>query len=99
MTIAWKIDVNISDVRIRQWTFLPKGNTFADIVFDLDVNKYHQNSPGPFTIKRPSTLILKNVNIQYNGTYRFRITAANGLTTPSDVTMFVAGKWLLIIIP
>ena len=95
VTVAWKIDVNISVINIRQWTFLPKGNFFADIFFNLGVNKYLQNSPGPFTIEKPSTLILKNVNIEYNGTYRFKITDRNGITTSSDVAVFVAGKWLL----
>ena len=95
MTIAWKIDVNISDVRCRRWVFLPFGKALADIVLDLDISRIPQNSPGPFTIKKPSTLILKNVNIQYNGTHRFSIIDAYGKTTLSDVTVFVAGKWLL----
>jgi hypothetical protein len=36
------------------------------------------------TIRRPSTLTLKNVNIQYNGTYIFTIYA-KGKSTESDV--------------
>ena len=99
MTITWRIDVSISQVTFRTWEFVPKGNTFAGIVLDFDVNKSPQYSPGPFTIKKPSTLILRNVNIQYNGTFSFSITDSNGITTRSDVTVFVAGKWLLFIIP
>ncbi len=95
VTLAWKIDINISDISYRSWTFIPKGmrNIFAGIVLDLDVFEYAQNSPGPFIIKKPSSLILKNVNIQYNGTYRFRIYV-HGVYHSSNVHVFVAGKYL-----
>ncbi|CAB4044957.1 ---NA---, partial [Paramuricea clavata] len=90
VTIAWKLDVSISDLSLRSWTFLPKGdNSFAEIFRDRDVDKKPQYSPGPFTIKNNATLILKNVNIQYNGTYRFSIVA-KGKLTKSDVTVFIA---------
>ena len=51
-----------------------------------------ENSSLPcVAIEKPATLVLKNVDIGYNGTYRFD----GGLFRPrSDVTVFVAGKFL-----
>ena len=98
MSIAWKLDVNITDVLGRWWTFLPKNDyLFADIIRDEDVIEMPQYSPGPFAITKPSTLILKNVTIQCNGTYTFSIYA-NNKSTGSNVTVFVAGKCRLYII-
>ena len=74
VSIAWKLNVSITDVLGRWWTFLPKNDyLFADIIRDEDVIEMPQYSPGPFTITKPSTLILKNVTILYNGTYTFSI--------------------------
>jgi hypothetical protein len=99
VSIAWKLDVNITDVLLgRWWTFLPKNDyLFADIIRDEDVIEMPQYSPGPFAITKPSTLILKNVTIQYNGTYTFSIYA-NNKSTGSNITVFVAGKCRLYII-
>ena len=69
MTIAWKLDVYISDLSFRTWGFVPNGKIFAQIILDMGVTSYPQNLPGSFTIKKPCTLTLKNVNIQYNGTF------------------------------
>ena len=90
MTITWKLDVGVPNINFRSWTFLPK-DTFAQIVNDGDVVNTTQHSPGPFTITKPSTLILKNVNIQYNGTYSF-LVVSGVQSTASPVDVFVAGK-------
>ena len=94
MTLAWQLSVSLSDVLARSWTFLPNSESFADIPGDADVREKPQYAPGPFTIKKPSTLILENVTTQYSGIYRFGIYAA-GKSTESDVTVTVAGKCLL----
>ena len=92
MTIAWKLDVRVSDLKVRSWTFLPKQNdTFAKILRDGDVLIQTQYSPGPFAITKPSTLILKNVTIQYNGTYRFFVYT-KGESTESFVHVSVTGR-------
>ncbi|CAB4020569.1 Hypothetical predicted protein, partial [Paramuricea clavata] len=93
VSIAWKLNVSITDVLGRWWTFLPKNDyLFADIIRDGNVIEVPQYSPGPFTITKPSTLILKNVTIQYNGTYTFSILAKGKPIAASIVTVFVAGK-------
>jgi hypothetical protein len=95
VTIAWKLDVSVSDILGRAWTFLPKDNdTFARIIGDGNVVENPQYSPGPFTIKKPSTLILKKVTIQYNGRYRFFVSTLR-TSGESEITVFVAGKCVL----
>ena len=94
MTLAWQLNVSLPDVLARSWTFLPNNEPFADIAGDADVREKPQYAPGPFTIKKPSTLILENVTLQYSGIYRFAIYAS-GKSTESDVTVTVAGKCLL----
>ena len=94
MTLAWKLEVSLSAVLARSWTFLPNIESFAVIGGDADVTRDPQYAPGPFTIKKPSTLILENVTLQYSGIYRFGIYAG-GKSTESDVTVTVAGKCLL----
>ena len=92
MTIAWTLNVSVSDLTIRSWTFLPKKNdTFAEIIADGDVENNTQYSPGPFAIIKPSTLILENVTIQYNGTYRFNIFT-KGNPSESFVHVSVTGR-------
>ena len=66
----------MSRVLVRSWTFVPKGNSFADISAELDVIEKPQYSPGPFTIKKLSTLILNNVDfitMEHIYIYRFGI--------------------------
>ncbi len=94
VTIAWKLHVNVADVQFRSWALLPNSNSFADITGDGDVKEVPQYSPGPFAIKKPATLVLKNVTIQYNGIYRFLIVAS-GQPYSSEVTVIVEGKCLL----
>ncbi|CAB4032156.1 ---NA---, partial [Paramuricea clavata] len=95
VTIVWKLDVDVALITGRSWTFLPKGiDTFAAIIGDGGVVGNPQYSPGPFTIIKPATLILKNVTTQYNGTYNFFVSTLRGGEN-SIVTVFVAGKCML----
>ena len=61
-------------------------------MYDLDVIEKPQYSPGPFTIKKPSTVILQDVNIHYNGTYILGILINGASWHTSNVHAFVAGK-------
>ncbi len=94
MTIAWKLDVNVSDVQFRSWSHVGQSKSFADITKDGDVDEKPEYSPGPFTIKRPSTLVLEEINTQYVGKYKFTVVVG-GLPYSSDVSVDVEGKCLL----
>jgi hypothetical protein len=47
-----------------------------------------------FAVEKPATLVLKNVNLTYEGTYQFGLSPADGVGT-SDVGVFITGKFLL----
>jgi hypothetical protein len=100
VTIAWKIDHNIpvSDLKIRQWKFLPTGQTLADIVANGNVTIKSTNFAAWIEIIKPSTLVLKNVDKRFNGKYQFEIRYGAGYTQDeSEVQVFVAGKCMLFI--
>ena len=42
-------------------------------------------------IERPTTLVLRNVDMRYNGTYRFQVITIDS-DFKSDVVVFIAGK-------
>ena len=93
MKIVWKVNASLS-VQGVTWTLLSQDGSFAQIGL-AGVTKNTKYSPGPFTIQRPYTLILENVNMQYNGTYRCEILVAGGQYHSSDVTVIIVGKCLL----
>ena len=47
-----------------------------------------------FTVEKPATLVLKNVNLTYNGTYQFGLTPSVGAAS-SVVVVYIAGKLLI----
>ena len=63
-------------------------------MYDLDVIEKPQYSPGPFTIKKPSTVILQDVNIHYMqwNIYILGILLNGACWHTSNVHVFVAGR-------
>ena len=45
-------------------------------------------------VEKPATLVLKNVDLRYNGRYKFEVVASS--QTSSKVTVVIAGKFVLI---
>jgi hypothetical protein len=48
-----------------------------------------------FAVEKPATLVLKNVNLTYEGTYQFNLAPAVGVGT-SEVDVFITGKFLIM---
>ena len=91
--ITWNLgNINIKDLTFRQWFLLPS-TLLAQIVFNGRVNtdRTPPNLVSKTEIKKPSTLILKNVDSSLNGIYQLSIWIGN-VKNSSDVTVFVAGK-------
>ncbi len=101
--IKWSFDVNISEVLYRSWLFLTNndrkrsteaftflGYKLASIYKDGDPKIYSKLSG--VAIEKPATLVLKNVNTSYNGSYGFSIVAPGEPSDPSYVSVFIAGK-------
>ncbi|XP_028399291.1 hemicentin-1-like [Dendronephthya gigantea] len=88
--ITWSFDNDLSAVNLRVWKF-----TSSDGVFNDDrLGRIIDNDPPSkitrlldVAIERPGTLLLKNVNQTYDGTYKFSIE-----TETSAVVVYIAKK-------
>lgn len=91
--IVWTFDDDIKSFSRRYWSFTSHDGTlitFAYIIGDGDV--IILTSLFDFEVKKPTTLILKNVNETYNGTYKFTLAAINGVGE-DEVAVFIASKF------
>jgi hypothetical protein len=99
--IKWSFDVNVSKVDFRAWVFKndePRfrsksshGYTVAYIHDDGDPQIKYKELPG-VAIEKPATLVLKNISINYNGSYGFYIVAPGEPGDPTWVAVFIVGK-------
>ena len=90
--ILWTFDDNIQSFTRQFWSFTPRNGTstvLANITGNGPVvpltSLYH------FEVRKPATLILKNVNETYNGAHKFTLVPSAGLGE-DEVTVFIAGK-------
>ena len=92
--LIWTFDSPISTVTYREWHFTSSngsGTTLARILDNIDP-LLSKPSLILFAVEKPGTLVLKNITISYNGTYKFTVVA-NGRGSASEVTVFIAGKF------
>ena len=83
---------NVAKVQFRAWTFTSSDGKFSDTILasiNGDKNAVIEPEGLDVDIEKPATLILKSVNITYNGTYQFFLTPVGD----SMVYVFIAGKF------
>ena len=94
--ITWSFDDKISDVNSRVWHFTSSdgsidnkrlGRIFGDATPEVD----EASGLSGVKIEKPASLILENVNLTYNGTYQFDLSALVG--DRSEVVVFIASKF------
>jgi hypothetical protein len=93
--IKWSFDDKIDTVLIRLWHFSNSSTQLATIFRDEipEINKDHLLR---VKIEKPATLVLKNVNDNYNGMYRFSLTVTTARDPfKSEVTVVIASKFSL----
>ena len=91
--IVWTFDDAIQSFTRRYWSFTSRDGrliTFAYVIGDGDV--IILSSLFDFGVEKPATLILKNVNETYNGTYKFALVPSNGVGE-DEVIVFIAGEF------
>ena len=96
VVLAWTFDGDTSHVKSRYWRVLSTLEILGTIFHDGFVQIENSSLPA-VQVKKPATLILKNVSIRYNGTYRFYLTTVpyendTHIEENSDVAVFVAVK-------
>ena len=90
--ISWSFDDVINPITRRVWTFAPSNGqrrVSLAAIDDDDPVKILTNL-FEFAVVKPATLVLKNVNLTYNGTYQFGLTPSVGVSS-SVVVVYIAG--------
>ena len=92
VTISWSFDNPIYRVIFRIWSFHRYGDETEDLaLIHADKSPIIMNSSLPgIEVVKPATLVLKNVDLRYNGTYQFTVVGvASG--SNSYVNLFGVG--------
>ena len=94
MTIKWSFN-DASKVLLRAWYFTSSDGSFVNkllacIIRDGQPQIFSSGLSG-LSILKPATLLLKNVNKTYNGTYRF--LRIGPVCSMSKVSVFIASKF------
>ena len=95
--MKWNISgVDPSTLGRRVWKKVLTGRnpTLATIIND-NIKKFNNTILGKgFDVKKPSTLILENVDENYDGKYRFSVSNQDSsVEVDSDVTVVVLSKY------
>ena len=95
VNIIWSFNDDVSKVLSRAWYFTSSDGSFvnkllASIFRDGQIQIEDSGLSG-ISIVEPATLLLKNVNQSYDGTYRFDLSGRGGGGS-SRVVVFIASK-------
>ena len=93
--IVWSFTDDIKNFSIRSWTFTPSdGRPQVGLARIIGYGAFLMLTTSyEVEIEKPATLVLKNINLNYNGTYKFSLSPSDG---PSDVVVYIAGKLLIM---
>ena len=96
VNITWSFNNDISQVSLREWYFTSSDGSFVTErlarIFDDENPRIDPSGLSGVSIVKPATLLLKNVNQTYNGTYRFDLSARGG-SGSSQVVLIIASKF------
>ena len=96
LNITWTIKDKLSDVYFRVWFFTSSDGSFVNEplarIFDNDDPEIYDSGLSGISIAQPATLLLKNVNQTYDGTYRFDLFSRCCVGS-SRVVAFIASKF------
>ena len=94
VTIPWLFNDTISGVSYREWRFTSSDGSFVGkplaSISDDGMPDIKDSGLSGVAILKPATLLLKNVNQSYDGTYRFILVATEG--GRSEVVVYIASK-------
>ena len=96
MNITWSFDSDVSQVISRVWYFTSSDGSFVDeplaSIFRDGQPQIDNSGLSGVSIVKPATLLLKNVNETYDGTYQFQLSAP-GSGSAFEVVVFIASKF------
>ena len=101
VSLPWTYNFGGATILLRQWFFSNTNRSFdlTPLISFAGATKLPISSKSPFKnidVNEPATLVLKNVNLDHNGTYRF-IATVDGIPTPpfSEILLIILGKKLI----
>ena len=94
--IQWAFDDDISRVFYRLWRYFGTSSDSSQVellvaILSDQAPEVYNSSLSGVSIEKPATLVLKDVDLSYNGTYQFQLLAS-GTVESSKVVVFIAGK-------
>ena len=95
VNITWSFNDDVAQLIARAWYFTSSDDSFVNerlavILLDGEPQIDPSGLSG-VSIVKPATLLLKNVNQTYNGTYRFDLSGPVG--GDSQVVVIIASKF------
>ena len=93
--VQWQFNIqNIKDVKFRSWHFTSSDGTLRNellaTISDDEEAVMETKLLAGLEIEKPATLVLKNVNQSYNGSYKFTIIGTGIDGAGSAVTIIIA---------
>ncbi len=77
----------------RLWTFTARNGNQKLLASIIGDEKYRKlTNSYEFAVEKPATLVLKNVNMSYDGKYKFSLQPTSGVSE-SEVVVYIAGKF------
>ena len=96
VNITWSFNDDVSQLLFRAWYFTSSDGSFVDepvaSIFRDGQPQIDSSGLSGVSIVKPATLLLKNVNQTYNGTYRFDLAGLGG-SGSSQVVVIIASKF------
>jgi hypothetical protein len=95
--ISWAFDDVVSHLILRSWHFIRKDGSnselLASIILDGDPQIYSLPDID-ISVEKPATLVLRNVNQNYSGIYRFNLLGSGArVTLTNSVLVLIARKF------
>ena len=95
VNITWSFSDDVSKVISRAWYFTSSDGSFVNKrlarIFDDENPRIFNIGLSGVSIVKPATLLLKNVNQTYDGTYQFDLSGPVG--GRSEVVVFIASTF------
>jgi hypothetical protein len=91
VNLQWDFDDDIETVLARTWRFFGDSGSRILALISVDAKPIIRDQSLKFEIKKPATLILKNVNESYNGTYHFTLET-DDMKYVSEAVVVIASK-------
>ena len=98
--MPWTYNFGRAAIILRQWFFsnTSRSSDLTPLIYFVGATKTISSKSRfkNIDVNEPATLVLKNVNLDHNGTYRFTVTV-DGIATPSfsEIVVIILGKKLI----